>query len=68
MGLGLVTCEVKNFTLEQEQTKPTSSSPKNVCVSICVQSTGVCQSTGGGNKSHLVTALVTDKFDDCFLI
>ena len=30
----------------------------SVCQSICVQNTSVCQSAGGGIKSHLVTALV----------
>ena len=29
-----------------------------VCVSVGVQNTSVCQSTDGGTKSHLVTALV----------
>ena len=30
----------------------------SVCQSICVQNTSVCQSAGGGIKSHLMTALV----------
>ena len=30
----------------------------SVCQSVCVQNTSVCQSTGGGIKSHLVRALV----------
>ena len=29
-----------------------------VCVSVFVQNTTFCQSTGGGNKSHSLTALV----------
>ena len=29
----------------------------SVCQSVCVQNTSVCQSAGGGIKSHLVTAL-----------
>ena len=29
-----------------------------VCTSVCVQNTIFCHSTGGGIKSHLVTALV----------
>ena len=32
--------------------------PVCVCVSPCVQNTSVCQSAGGGIKSHLVTTLV----------
>ena len=31
----------------------------SMCQSACVQNTSVCQSTGGGIKSHLVTALVS---------
>ena len=34
------------------------SSCLSIDVSICVQNTSVCQSTGEGIKSHLVTALV----------
>ena len=30
--------------------------------SVCVQNTSVCQSAGGGIKSHLVTALVSKCF------
>ena len=33
-----------------------------MCQSICVQNTSVCQSAGGGIKSHLVTALVFSVF------
>ena len=29
-----------------------------MCQTICVQNTSVCQSTGGGIKSHSVTVLV----------
>ena len=34
----------------------------SVCQSVCVQNTSVCQSAGGGIKSHLVTALVVSPF------
>ena len=32
--------------------------PMSIHVSVCVQNTGLCQITGGGRKSHSVTALV----------
>ena len=35
----------------------------SVCVSVCAQNTSFCQSTGGGFKSHLPTALVSATFD-----
>ena len=34
----------------------------SVCQSVCVQNTSVYESTGGGIKSHLVTALVPKIF------
>ena len=62
MGLGLGVCGVKKSTcgvaLNKEQFDPTSSSTKNVRVSIRVQNTTVYQSAGGDIKSHSVTALV----------
>ena len=30
----------------------------SICVSVCIQNTGFCQSAGGDIKSYLVTALV----------
>ena len=34
----------------------------SIHVSVCVLNTSVCQSAGGGIKSHLVTALVFFSF------
>ena len=64
IGLGLGISGVKKSTcgvaLNKEQFDLTSSSSKNVGVSVCVQNTSFCQSAGWAIKSHLVTALAFD--------